>query len=276
MAKQPKATAFSQKIKIEYVRADSLQNNKYNPNRMSDHEFELLCRSILSDGLTQPPIAQRDTKEIVDGEHRWTAAIVCEYLRKKGLPLDAKLLPRLREARAETLLAVEGFEVPVVFVQMTPEQMRIATLRHNRARGSESFDLTAALMRELEVMGAVDVAQEELMIDEIEMQRLLTSFSVTDALEGDLGWAGQETPSTPSAAQEQEEPLEEKLSTPDAEQLEDHYDREEKDTKEARDKGIYKLALSFTGAEAEIVRKALGTDRPASVLVGLCRKALGF
>ena len=69
------------------------------------------------DGFTQPIVAAksstpaRDGSEgfkIVDGEHRWRAA--------------------------NTL----GFdEVPVAVVPMSEEQAKIATLRHNRARGSE-------------------------------------------------------------------------------------------------------------------------------------------
>ena len=40
-------------------------------------------------------------------------------------------------------------EVPVVFVDMTREQMRVSTLRHNRARGSEDIDKSADVLKDL-------------------------------------------------------------------------------------------------------------------------------
>ena len=61
-------------LEIEYVALTDIQPNDYNPNRQSDHDFELLQRSITEDGFTQPVIAHRATKQIVDGEHRWRAA----------------------------------------------------------------------------------------------------------------------------------------------------------------------------------------------------------
>jgi len=56
------------------IPVNELQPNEYNPNRQSDHDFELLCRSITEDGFTQPILAQSSTKIIIDGEHRWRAA----------------------------------------------------------------------------------------------------------------------------------------------------------------------------------------------------------
>ena len=113
-------------LKVEYLPVGVLCPNSYNPNRQSEADFELLLRSIREDGFTQPIVALREGNVIVDGEHRWRAA------RKLGMA-----------------------EVPVVLVDMTLEQMRIATLRHNRARGSEDIELSTELLRDLRGLGIV-------------------------------------------------------------------------------------------------------------------------
>src|SRR3990167_3334570 len=92
-------------LRIEYVPVESIHPNEYNPNRQSEHDFELLQRSMKDDGFTQPIIVQKNPDGsssgiIVDGEHRWKAAKAIGYK-----------------------------EIPVVFVDMTVEQMRISTLR---------------------------------------------------------------------------------------------------------------------------------------------------
>ena len=131
-------------VEVVYTPTDSIRPNSYNPNRQSADEFELLLKSIATDGFTQPVIVQRETNQIVDGEHRWRAA-----------------------------QKLEIGSIPVVFVDMTPEQMRVATLRHNRARGSEQIDLTSLLIREIESMNAIEWAQDELMMSDDELALLL-------------------------------------------------------------------------------------------------------
>lgn len=147
-----KANAL-EKLVVEYVAVGDLKPNDYNPNRQSDHDFELLLRSMREDGFTQPVVALKATKVIVDGEHRWRAGQALGYS-----------------------------EIPVVFVDMTPEQARIATLRHNRARGSEDVELAAAVLRDLAQLGALDWAQESLMLDDTELERLLEDIPAPEAL----------------------------------------------------------------------------------------------
>jgi ParB-like chromosome segregation protein Spo0J len=130
-------------LAVVYVPIDSIKPNPYNPNRQSEHDFTLLCKSIAADGFTQPVIVNEISNEIVDGEHRWRA---CKAL---------------------------GFtEVPVVLTQMTPEQMRISTLRHNRARGKENTDLVVDLYKELQTLGNTDEILSELMLDPVELERM--------------------------------------------------------------------------------------------------------
>ena len=76
---------------VTYVPVGDIKPNLWNPNRQSDHDFELLCRSMEEDGFTQTIVAIKVTAEhkkdaafatfaggdavIVDGEHRWRAAM---------------------------------------------------------------------------------------------------------------------------------------------------------------------------------------------------------
>lgn len=163
-----------ERLRIEYVPVESLTPNQYNPNRQSDHDFELLLRSMREDGFTQPVVAQAANREIVDGEHRWRAAQALGYS-----------------------------EIPVVFVDMTPEQMRIATLRHNRARGSEDIELASSVLRDLQALGALDWAQDSLMLDDVELQRMIEDVPAPDALAAeDWGNSWEPTVNDQDAAHE--------------------------------------------------------------------------
>lgn len=135
-------------LQVETWPIDKLIPNEYNPNRQSDHEFELLKRSITDDGMTQPVLVMRATGQIVDGEHRWRACKELGYT-----------------------------EIPVVPVDMTEEQRRVATLRHNLARGSHDIDLTANVLRDLQNLGALDWARDALQLDQVEVDRLLADMT---------------------------------------------------------------------------------------------------
>jgi ParB/RepB/Spo0J family partition protein len=245
-AVEKKARAL-ERLTVEYVEITSVSPNRYNQNRQSEHDFELLCRSMREDGFTQPIICQRETRQIVDGEHRWRAAAELGYT-----------------------------EIPVVFVDMTPEQMRIATLRHNRARGEEDVDLTAAVLRDLRELGALDWAQDSLMLDDTELQNLLedvtapealaaAEFSdaweprpaaVTDADNGD----GHERPAvsmTPQTLTEQRR-QEARLQAAQTEQERQAIRKEVQET--------YRLLCVFTGSEARVVKAVLGTEGAQKVL----------
>src|SRR3954464_7927057 len=72
-AKLEKKNNVLTRLQIEYVPYDSIHPNTYNPNRQSDHDFELLLASITEDGFDQPILVHRESREIIDGEHRWRA-----------------------------------------------------------------------------------------------------------------------------------------------------------------------------------------------------------
>lgn len=252
-------TSKLERLSIEYVPLDSIAPNQYNPNRESEHDFELLLKSMETDGFTQPILVLRESRLIVDGEHRWRAARQLGYT-----------------------------DIPVVFVDMTPEQARISTLRHNRARGSEDIELTAALLRDLEKLGAIDWAQDELMMSDIELQRLLEDVAAPEALaseefstawvpegthhaaseeghERNIGGARAYEGSTAAAA-DHLRAAEQALSTA----------RTDEERQAAmRDRDIYRVALTFTDEEATVVKQALGA-RPAEKLLAMCKQELGM
>jgi ParB-like chromosome segregation protein Spo0J len=117
---------------VQWVRADTVQANDYNPNTVAPPEMELLQRSIESDGYTQPIVTwatEGGTLEVVDGFHRHRVG---------------REVPEVRERILHFL--------PVVVVNeaRTDRGDRIAaTIRHNRARGKHRIDSMSAIVVEL-------------------------------------------------------------------------------------------------------------------------------
>lgn len=247
-----------ERLKIEYVPVDQIRANTYNPNRQSDHDFELLCRSIEEDGFTQPTLLARDGT-IIDGEHRWRAAIVLGYT-----------------------------EIPCVRMDMDPAQARVATIRHNRARGSHDIELEAEVLKDLQKLGVMDWAADALMISDDELNRMLEDFTAADALAGDtfteawtperqVHWIGNAAEAggehvghdgaltSLSAAA-----VEAKLAQEKA--LEKARSQEERDMIRKDDTNV-RIVCAFTGEEGAIVKAVLG-PRPAEGLLRLCREEM--
>ncbi len=253
MAKRFKGKAALEKknealenLSIEYVEIGTVKPNNYNPNRQSDHEFTLLKKSMSEDGFTQPIIVAADLT-IVDGEHRWRAAAELGY-----------------------------DNVPVVRVPMEAAQAKIATLRHNRARGSEDIEMATEVLRDLEKLGALDWAQDSLELSDEELNRLLDDIPAPEALAGEefsQAWNPSTTTeensdiaeasldATPAAIQQRRE-VEQALQTAKTE--------EEREQIRA-DRNIYRLSLTFTNEEATVVRSALG-DSPAQTILNWCHE----
>jgi len=238
------------KLVVEYIATGDLKPNAYNPNRQSQDDFELLLRSMEEDGFTQPIVALPDNT-IVDGEHRWRAA---------------------RELGYTT--------VPVVHVDMTPEQMRIATLRHNRARGSEDYDLATQVLKDLQELGALDWAQDSLMLDDAEINRLLNDLPAPESLAGEdfsNAWApGERTEQETEGVTEGGAAIRVSTTAEAADALREEERRlaqavtEEDRIAARKDLNIYRLSLVFSGDEAGIVKGALG-DTPAHTILEWCK-----
>jgi len=131
--------------KITWVDRELLKPNNYNPNKVAPPELKLLKISILEDGWTQPIVANADYT-IVDGFHRWTVS-----------------------GHSEIKELTEG-KVPVVFLSDTDEnQKKMATIRHNRARGThgvlEMSNIVTDMVKEglsgEEIMARLQMEKEE-------------------------------------------------------------------------------------------------------------------
>ena len=110
---------------VQWIEADKIQANDYNPNKVATPEMRLLELSILQDGFTQPLVVWEmdGIYEVVDGFHRHIVG------KKMGLS-----------------------HLPVVVINSnrTDRGNRIAaTIRHNRARGKHTVDGMSDVVMEL-------------------------------------------------------------------------------------------------------------------------------
>jgi len=111
--------------RMQWVPADLVMANDYNPNVVAPPEMKLLERSIACDGFTQPIVVWEveDGYEVVDGFHRHLV----------GKKLGMTRLP-----------------VVVINTDRTDRSDRIAsTIRHNRARGKHLVDGMSEIVQEL-------------------------------------------------------------------------------------------------------------------------------
>ena len=253
-AVEKKAEALGE-LRIEYVTLDEIHPNSYNPNRQNEHEFELLCKSIQEDGFTQPVITADCDQDhvckgiIVDGEHRWRAA------HHVGLE-----------------------RIPMVHVPMAAPQARIATLRHNRARGSEDIELATEVLRDLEKLGALDWAADSLDLSDVELQRLLDDIPAPEALaraEFTEAWmpGGNAPPEGFQPVNSETEIVGATDAGHDAARIAESRLRQAKSEEERtaikRDRAVFRLNLVFTGDEGYVVRRALG-NAPAATIMAWC------
>ncbi len=117
---------------LQWVKAEKVQANDYNPNAVAPPEMELLEHSISADGYTQPIVSWSEdggTFEVVDGFHR-------NRVGRESLTVKAR---------------VQGY-LPLVVInqERTDRGDRIAaTIRHNRARGKHQVGAMSEIVVEL-------------------------------------------------------------------------------------------------------------------------------
>lgn len=116
---------------VQWVKADTVQANDYNPNSVAPPEMKLLERSIQADGYTQPIVTweQEAHREVVDGFHRNRVGKESKSVRSR----------------------VYGY-LPVVSINVGREDRNnrmAATIRHNRARGKHRVDSMSEIVVEL-------------------------------------------------------------------------------------------------------------------------------
>lgn len=140
---------------VQWVKADTVKANDYNPNSVAPPEMELLRLSIAADGYTQPIVTWNagTLREVIDGFHRNRVGKEC----------------------AEIQARVHGY-LPVVTINADREEKndRIAsTIRHNRARGKHRVDAMSDIVIELKRRNwSDDKIARELGMDADEILRL--------------------------------------------------------------------------------------------------------
>jgi ParB-like chromosome segregation protein Spo0J len=116
---------------VQWVLADEVEANDYNPNSVAPPEMELLRLSIMADGYTQPIVANQEEGGfvVIDGFHRNRVGKECLDVRDR----------------------VHGY-LPIVQIQAhrtdAPDRMA-STIRHNRARGKHRVEAMSDIVLEL-------------------------------------------------------------------------------------------------------------------------------
>lgn len=251
-----KGNVVLERLKVEYVRRDSVKPNVYNPNKMADHEFQLLLKSIKEDGWTTAIVCVVLTAEhledpkfkgfsvgdtvIVDGEHRWKAA------------------------------GILGFsEIPVVKTSMTLSQMRIATRRHN-IHGQEDMEAVAEVMRDLQRLGSLEWAKDSLGMDDVELNRLLNDVTAASTMASDEFSKAWE-PTALSGTREKKDSIQSSTEQATSDAREAGKEARDASALETDKKSNYQVSLIFSAEEGAIIKSVLGAN-PAVRLLELCRR----
>jgi len=98
--------------KVEWLDAEKLIANDYNPNVCIGKEFKLLEFSILKNGWIQPILVNRNNI-IIDGFHRWGLSNKSKALKDKY-----------------------GGQIPCVVLDIGDAEAMMLTVRINRAKGA--------------------------------------------------------------------------------------------------------------------------------------------
>lgn len=107
---------------VQWVKAEEVEANDYNPNTVAPPEMRLLELSIEADGYTQPIVTHPEEARriVVDGYHRNRVA-------RENLAISA---------------ALHGY-LPIVSIrpkQGDVDSRMASTIRHNRARGKHGVE----------------------------------------------------------------------------------------------------------------------------------------
>ena len=154
---------------VEWVEPSTLRANDYNPNHVAPPEMKLLKISLVENGWTQPIVAH-PSGEIVDGFHRWTLA----------------------STDPEVQALTDGLCPVVRLVDVGPDVARMATIRHNRARGNHYVVKMSDIVHDLVDLG---LSEKEIAVrlgmDKEEVRRLIQRGNSLERNAGDefnKGW----------------------------------------------------------------------------------------
>lgn len=140
---------------VVWVKSEKVGANDYNPNSVAPPEMDLLKRSILQDGYTQPIVAWENNEhfEVVDGFHR----------------------NRVGKEYNEVRERVHGY-LPITVInnnRLDKSDRMASTIRHNRARGAHKVDSMSEIVIELKRRNWSDEkVAKELGMDKDEVLRL--------------------------------------------------------------------------------------------------------
>lgn len=134
---------------VLWLKAETIQANEYNPNKVATPEMKLLHTSIKQDGYTQPIVTfdlKNGHREVVDGFHR----------------------NRIGKEYKDIKERVHGY-LPVTTLNKPLEERIGSTIRHNRARGTHQIrnmsdivlDLTKAGWTEVEICEKLGMELDE-------------------------------------------------------------------------------------------------------------------
>lgn len=121
---------------LRWIKADAVQANEYNPNKVASPEMKLLYLSIKLDGYTQPIVAYRlenGKYEIVDGFHRNRVGKEYEDIKNR----------------------LHGY-LPIVVIDKPLDERMGSTIRHNRARGTHQIKSMSEIVVDLSKEGWTD------------------------------------------------------------------------------------------------------------------------
>ncbi|HAT1684940.1 TPA: ParB-like nuclease domain-containing protein [Klebsiella oxytoca] len=150
---------------VQWIPAECITANNYNPNTMSPVEKRLLTLSLLQDGFTQPVVVTPGRTnelryQVVDGYHR--------FLLSQGAALRKRLLGH----------------IPVTCIRTgldEPAGLMAATVRHNRARGQHRVAAMSDIVRDLSRLGWSDSRiGQELGMEQDEVLRLKQISGLTE------------------------------------------------------------------------------------------------
>lgn len=165
-------TTFTDPIcNVEWVHRETLKANDYNPNKQAGPESMLLLVSLLRNGFTQPIVTDEENN-IIDGFHRWTLSGKPQMMERYN-----GMVPRVK---------ISG---------LTVEEKMMATIRHNRARGTHAVMPMSDIVIYLTQSLKVEDVMEGLGMEREEVVRLSLVGGVAENELNDSGWSKAWKPS---------------------------------------------------------------------------------
>ncbi len=149
---------------VQWVPAEDVEANDYNPNAVAPPEMELLRLSVMADGFTQPIVTNQEGARtvVIDGFHRNRVGKECDDVRERThghLPVV-----QIREGRADKA------------------DRMASTIRHNRARGKHQVEAMSDIVMDLKRRNWSDSKiGKELGMDPDEVLRLAQISGLAEA-----------------------------------------------------------------------------------------------